>query len=208
MALIQFTRNYRDLSTDAGFQFEFYCDRCGNGYQTEFQASMLGTATNVLDAANNLFGGVLGKAANVARGVRSAGWERAHDKAFAESVEEAKPHFHKCKRCGKWVDGDCWNTQRNFCKECAPDLQDEMSAIQVQAAVRDAQEKAETVDYVSADKFKQDIITTCPHCGAKASGGKFCQECGKPLAVEKFCTNCGAKMELGAKFCAECGTKQ
>jgi len=24
MALIQFTRNYRDLSTDAGFQFEFY----------------------------------------------------------------------------------------------------------------------------------------------------------------------------------------
>ena len=194
MALIQFTRNYRDLSTDAGFQFEFYCDRCGNGYQTEFQASVLGTATNVLDAANNLFGGVLGKAANVARGVRSAGWEKAHDKAFAEAVEEAKPHFHKCKRCGKWVDGDCWNTQRNFCRECAPDLQDEMSAIQVQAAVNDAREKAQTVDYVSADKFKQDIITTCPHCGAKASGGKFCQECGKPLAVEKFCKKRKKKM--------------
>ncbi len=28
MALIQFTRNYNDLSTDAGFQFEFYCDHC------------------------------------------------------------------------------------------------------------------------------------------------------------------------------------
>jgi hypothetical protein len=208
MALIQFTRNYRDLSTDAGFQFEFYCDRCGNGYQTEFQASVLGTATNVLDAANNLFGGVLGKAANVARGVRSAGWEKAHDKAFAEAVEEAKPHFHKCKRCGKWVDDDCWNAQRNFCKECAPDLQDEMSTIQVQAAIRDAQEKADQVDYVTADKFKQDIITTCPHCGAKSGGGKFCQECGKALAVEKFCTNCGAKIEAGAKFCAECGTKQ
>lgn len=208
MALIQFTRNYRDLSTDTGFQFEFYCDRCGNGYQTEFQASVLGTATNVLDAANNLFGGVLGKAANVARGVRSAGWEKAHDKAFAEAVEEAKPHFHKCKRCGKWVDDDCWNIQRNFCKECAPDLQDEMSTIQVQAAIRDAQEKADQVDYVTADKFKKDIITTCPHCGAKSGGGKFCQECGKPLAVEKFCTNCSAKMELGAKFCAECGTKQ
>lgn len=57
MALIQFTRNYRDLSTDAGFQFEFFCDRCGNGYQTEFQASAMGTATNILDAASNLFGG-------------------------------------------------------------------------------------------------------------------------------------------------------
>jgi len=100
MALIQFTRNYRDLSTDAGFQFEFHCDRCGNGYQTEFQASTLGTVTSALDAASNLFGGVFGSAANAARNVRSAGWEKAHDNAFAGSVEEAKPHFHKCKRCG------------------------------------------------------------------------------------------------------------
>ena len=208
MALIQFTRNHRDLSTDAGFQFEFYCDRCGNGYQTEFQGYSLGTVSNVLDAANNLFGGVLSGAANAARGVRSAAWEKAHDGAFAGAVEEAKPHFHKCKRCGKWVDDDCWNPQRSMCKECAPDLQEEMSSIQVQAAVNDAREKAEQVDYVSADQFKQTIIATCPHCGAKSGGGKFCQECGKPLAAEKFCKNCGAKMEVGAKFCAECGTKQ
>lgn len=101
MALIQFTRNYRDLSTDTGFQFEFFCDRCGNGYQTEFQTSALGTASSVLDAANNLFGGVFGSAANAARNVRSAAWEKAHDKAFSEAVEEVRPHFHKCKRCGK-----------------------------------------------------------------------------------------------------------
>jgi hypothetical protein len=31
MALIKFTRNYRDDSTDRGFQFEFYYDRCGAG---------------------------------------------------------------------------------------------------------------------------------------------------------------------------------
>ena len=60
MALIQFTRNYHDESTDTGFQFEFYCDRCGNGYQTEFQASGLGTVTNALDVASNLFGGFFG----------------------------------------------------------------------------------------------------------------------------------------------------
>ena len=29
MALIQFTRNDHDLSTEAGFQFEFYCYRYG-----------------------------------------------------------------------------------------------------------------------------------------------------------------------------------
>jgi hypothetical protein len=208
MALIQFTRNHRDLSTDAGFQFEFFCDRCGNGYQTEFQGYSLGTVSNVLDVANNLFGGVLGNAANAARNVRSAAWEKAHDNAFAEAVEEAKPHFHKCKRCGKWVDDDCWDPQRTMCKDCAPDLQEEMSSMQVQAAIRDAQEKADTVDYVSADTFKQTIMTSCPHCGAKVNGGKFCPECGKPLAAEKFCKNCGAKMEASAKFCAECGTKQ
>src|SRR5260221_2515570 len=160
MALIQFTRNYRDLSTDAGFQFEFYCDRCGNGYQTELQASTLGTVISALDAASNLFGGVFGSGASAARNVRSAGWEKAHDNAFAAAVEEAKPHFHKCKRCGKWVDGDCWNDQRSLCKDCAPDLQEEMSSIQVQAAVNDTREQAETVDYVSADKVRQSIVAT------------------------------------------------
>ena len=172
MALIQFTRNYNDESTDAGFQFEFYCDRCGNGYQTPFQASATGTISNALDAASNLFGGVFGNAANAARSVRSATWEKAHDTAFEAAVEEAKPHFHKCKRCGKWVDDDCWNNERTLCKDCAPDLQEEYSSIQVQAAIRDAQEKADTVDYVSADTFKQTIVAACPHCGAKVSGGR------------------------------------
>jgi RNA polymerase subunit RPABC4/transcription elongation factor Spt4 len=208
MSLIQFTRNYNDQSTDAGFQFEFYCDRCGNGYQTPFLASATGTISSALDAASSLFGGILGGAANAAHSVRSATWEHAHDAAFEKAVEEARPHFHKCKRCGKWVDDDCWNDERTLCKDCAPDLQEELSSIQVQAAIRDAQEKADTVDYVSADKFKQTIVAACPHCGAKVSGGKFCPECGKPLAAEKFCSNCGAKVKADTKFCPECGTKQ
>jgi hypothetical protein len=29
MALIQFTKNHSDHSTDKGYQFEFFCDRCG-----------------------------------------------------------------------------------------------------------------------------------------------------------------------------------
>ena len=33
MALIRFTRNHTDHSTDKGFQFEFFCDRCGNGFE-------------------------------------------------------------------------------------------------------------------------------------------------------------------------------
>ncbi len=208
MALIQFTRNHQDQSTDNGYQFEFYCDRCGNGYQTRFDASATGAITNALDAANNLLGGVFGSVSSAAHTVKSAGWQKAHDDAFVRAVQEAQPHFHKCKRCGHWVDDDCWNNERTLCKDCAPDLQEEMSSIQVQAAMRDAQEKADTVDYVTADKFKQTIVAACPHCGAKVGGGKFCPECGKPLSAEKLCKNCGSKLQADAKFCPDCGTQQ
>ena len=39
-----FTRNYSDLSDDNGYQFEFRCDICGNGYKSEFIRSSLGTS--------------------------------------------------------------------------------------------------------------------------------------------------------------------
>lgn len=39
MAKIEFTRNYSDLSTNQGFQFEFFFDRCGSRFRTHFKAS-------------------------------------------------------------------------------------------------------------------------------------------------------------------------
>jgi hypothetical protein len=54
MSLIQFTRNHTDHSTDKGFQFEFVCDRCGNGFMSEFRASAAGYATSALEAASGL----------------------------------------------------------------------------------------------------------------------------------------------------------
>lgn len=208
MTLIKFTRNYRDLSTEQGFQFEFYCDRCGSGHQTQFQASATGTVANVLDTASGLLGGLLGNVADVSRQVHSATWEKAHDKAFAEAIEQIKPYFRQCKRCSKWVDDECWNSQRGLCKDCTPDLEAEFSAAQTEAAVFQAREKAREVEQVSAEKFKKVVVGACPHCGANITGGKFCPECGQALAQEKHCTECGAKMPASAKFCPDCGTKQ
>jgi hypothetical protein len=209
MALIQFVRNYRDLSTERGFQFEFFCDRCGSGHQTEFQASATGMVTDALDVASGLLGGLFGQAANVSRTVHSAGWEQAHDRAFAGAVEAIKPHFRQCRRCSHWVDEACWNAERGLCLDCAPDLESEFSVAQTQAAIQDAQQKAAQVDYVSADKFKQTIAGTCPHCGARiTTPGKFCAECGQPLSKKKHCTQCGAEVAAGVKFCPECGTAQ
>ena len=44
MSMIQFVQNYQDLSTDKGYQFKFHCDKCGNGFMTEFQTSAIGMA--------------------------------------------------------------------------------------------------------------------------------------------------------------------
>jgi hypothetical protein len=207
MALIQFTRNYNDHSTQQGFQFEFFCDRCGNGYKTPFQASATGSVSSTLDAASNLLGGLFNNVANAARSVHSAAWEQARDQAYTRAVEEARPHFHKCKRCGKWVDDDCWNAPRGLCKECAPDLQEEYTAVQIEQSVVRAREKAYNEVDVQAD-FKQTVVGTCPKCGAQLTGGKFCPECGKPVVSKKFCTECGKEVPAGVKFCPECGAKQ
>ena len=42
MSRIEFTGNYEDLSTDRGYQFKFYCEKCHNGYMSSFKASKLG----------------------------------------------------------------------------------------------------------------------------------------------------------------------
>jgi hypothetical protein len=53
MPLTNFVRNYQDLSTDTGFQYEFFCDRCGNGYQTQFEPSVISGVTDILDTAGS-----------------------------------------------------------------------------------------------------------------------------------------------------------
>jgi hypothetical protein len=60
MATIEFTGNYQDLSTDKGYQFKFFCDKCGNGYMSSFRASAIGIASSAAQVAGSLFGGVFG----------------------------------------------------------------------------------------------------------------------------------------------------
>jgi len=212
MTLIKFVRNYDDLSTDRGFQFEFYCDRCGTGYRTHFQASATGLVTEALDVASGLFGGVLGSAADVSERVHSAAWEQAHDKAFAAAVEEIKPNFIQCRRCTQWVCREmCWNAERGLCKECAPEVEAAYAAAQVEATIEQGREAIRETEYVSAEdkeRLKEAVMAACPKCGAEVSGGKFCPECGAPLKTERFCTECGGKIPATAKFCPECGAEQ
>lgn len=207
MSMIQFTRNYTDHSNNQGFQFEFHCDKCGNGFMTHFQTSAVGVATGFLRAAADIFGGVLGNVASAGDHVKDTLRGKARDEAFEKAVVEGKTHFKQCTRCGKWVCPEvCWNEQRSLCEECAPDLQEEAASIQAHVAVDQIREKAQKVDQTGGMSVAKPQMAACPHCNARVGGGKFCPECGKPLAVKARCGKCDADFPATAKFCPECGS--
>ena len=209
---IQFTRNYEDKSTNQGFQFEFFCDRCGNGYRTGFHPFAAGMVSGALDTASNLLGGFLNRAADLGNSVSSANYERAHDQAFIDAANELRPNFVQCPRCSTWVCKErCWNEKRGLCKECSPDLGVEMSAAQSSRSVEEVwahAKMAEEDKKLAEGNWQETIVASCPNCGASQAGNsKFCPECGTKLQAASHCTECGAKLQPGAKFCGECGNK-
>ena len=212
MEEIEFTRNYSDHCTDQGFQFEFNCNRCGNGYRSSFQPWAVGTVAGALDAASSLFGGVFGQAANIGERVRSANWQQARDNAFIDAAQKIKPSFVQCPKCTSWVcRKSCWNQARGLCKSCAPDLAVEISAQQSAKAIEKIQTdvSADTEDEsVIGSVGKNKVKASCPQCNAPlAANAKFCPECGAKIQEKKFCAECGAALTPGAKFCPECGSK-
>ncbi len=209
---IEFVSNYSDLSTDKGFQFEFNCDRCSNGFRTQFRPWAVGSVSSVLDAAGSLLGGVFNTAADVGERVRSGGWQKAHDEAFQEAVQEIRPSFIQCPRCSQWVcRKSCWNSKRGLCKECAPDLGVEMSAAQASRSVEEVwahAKMAEEDKKLAEGNWRETVVASCPNCGApQATNAKFCPECGTKIKTSEQCSQCGAQLTAGAKFCPECGAK-
>lgn len=213
--MIQFVRNYDDLSTDKGFQFSFHCDKCGNGYMSRFQPNTLGIAGGLLNAAGSIFGGIFSEAGNATYQMQRAIGGKSHDDALEKAVQEGKTHFHQCTRCGQWVCPDvCWNGSVGLCESCAPDEKEELAAQQALAASQQIYQKTRETDYTNHIDFKQRAaVVTCTNCSAKLGpADKFCPACGTPNAQsaqpvrEKFCANCGAKAKTDQKFCSDCGT--
>jgi hypothetical protein len=215
MALIKFVNNHDDLSTDRGYQFRFYCDKCGDGHMSRFQPSVIGTAGSLLRAASSLFGGWASSAGNSAYEVQQAIGGKAHDDALEAAVQEGKQHFQHCSRCGKWVCPDvCWNHASGQCEECAPDFTEEMASSHAHAKAAAAREqlyeKARQTDYVAAVDMKSASVSSnksagvCSTCGAAVTG-KFCPDCGSPARKPIVCTGCGHHPERPVKFCPECG---
>ncbi len=213
--MIQFVANHDDLSTDKGFQFKFYCDKCRNGHMSRFHPNSIGIAGELMRAAGSLFGGSFYDAGNAAYHVQRAIGGKAHDAALEKAVQEGKTYFKQCTRCGHWVCPDvCWNHSASLCESCAPDEHEELSAQQRQAASEQIRTKTREQDYTKGlDFLNTGGLVQCQNCQTKlADGQKFCPSCGTPNATdqakEKFCADCGAALKPDQRFCGGCGSKQ
>jgi len=215
-----FTKNHSDHSNDTGFQFEFFCDKCGNGHRSSFKHNPIGVAASMIKAAGALFGGAAYRAGWGADHVKDALRGPAWDAAFKEAVDECRPKFRQCTQCGKWVCPEvCWNQERGLCEACAPDLREHAPMIQAQVAVEQAWDQARQGDQLrgadlNAKPLSVGSSSSCAQCkAALGAGARFCAHCGAPAVAreaapeaKKFCSNCGGKLEPSARFCQGCGS--
>jgi len=217
MTLQPFTDNFADNSTEAGFQFTFFCAVCKEGYKTKFVGSksykkgkffkglggLVGAAAQIAGKYNIGYGAE--KATDVIAGRHegmSPEWRKEYDTAFELSQTEAKSHFHRCPKCTEWVCENCWNEQEGLCVTCAPREAIEVAAARAQKKTKDIAAKAEATQvFTGPIEAKQ---TLCPVCGKPAGTGKFCVNCGATLSLV-ICPKCGAKNPAGTSFCGECG---
>lgn len=218
--LRSFTRNYEDNSTEAGFQFTFYCDICSDGFKSSFVESdtyKKGKFFRGLGRGASTLGSLMGGKAhslgyNADRAVdilserfegRSPEWQKEHERAFERAQNEARQHFHRCPSCNQYVCDSCWNEDEGLCTACAPRQEIYVAKARAEAMKRNIDEAGE-----SATVWKGNIeskTTICPVCGKPAGTGKFCSNCGASLSLNK-CPNCGSENAQGARFCNNCGT--
>lgn len=219
MPLTAFTRNYEDNSTEAGFQFTFYCDLCEDGYKSQFVESRTykksglfrGVAKGLSIGASLLGQHNIGY--NVERGAdilnerfegMSPEWQKEHEEAFEMAQNEAKRHFHRCHNCRKWVCESDMNEEEGLCVECSPRMNVAIAHAKAEKMMEDIQEKASNTQVFNGEITSKQIV--CPECGKPAGQGKFCNNCGANLTLKK-CPRCGTQSPAETRFCGECGNK-
>jgi hypothetical protein len=209
--IVPFTDNFNDLSNTEGYQFEFHCERCGNGYRSAFARDKVEMGRGMLRAVGSLFGGKLEDLSNSAQQWRydRATNSAAKDKALTSAVDEVRDKFRQCRGCGDWMCAVmCWNDDIGQCLRCSPSVAEEVSRAQASAQRDQIWDAAKQRDWTKDVNVDTRAKLNCPSCGTKVSGGKFCSSCGSSLSLAVACGGCGfADNAPGAMFCAECGGK-
>ena len=112
MATQTFTRNQRDHSNDTGFQFEFFCESCGDTWKTPFKPYRAGQANGVFRRFGYLFN-EFAKISVISETIyrlgRAGGTsiEATSSKAKATALEEAlalgAQRYERCSNCRTMV---------------------------------------------------------------------------------------------------------
>jgi len=219
--LQSFTRNYNDNSTDAGFQFTFNCDVCNDGVKTSFIESSTykkGKSGQLLGQGAGILGSLLGGAASnvgwaAERGSnvlsqkfdgQSPEWQKEHEKAFEQAMNEAKAQFHRCPNDNVYVCDQCYNEDAGMCTNCAGRQEVMVGKAHADAMKRNIDEAGQEAT-VWQGKIESKT-TMCPQCGKPAGAGKHCNNCGASMELNE-CPKCGARVSKSVKFCGECGEK-
>lgn len=217
--LSSFTRNYEDNSTNAGFQFTFYCDVCHDGFRSSFMESTSykkGKGLRGLSQGIGVLGSLVGgRATSIGYSMERGGdilserfdgqspeWHREHERAFELAKNEAQRHFHRCHACQLYVCDSCFNEQEGLCTECAPRQEIYVAKVRADAMRRNIEEAGDEATVWRGEIESKVII--CPTCGKPAGSGSFCNNCGASMTM-KTCPRCGEKNAPNVKFCNHCG---
>jgi hypothetical protein len=204
---VYFTDNVRDLSNTEGYQFEFYCERCGNGYRSPYRRDRLDQGKDLIHSIGYMLGGRMAQVGSAIGWLDRSTNSKAKDAALREAVETIKHNFVQCRGCSDWVCHEvCWNDQIGQCHRCSPSVAEELSRAQAAAQVQQLQDRAREVDWTSGIDVAARNPVACPSCSARVAPGRFCSSCGAAMSPNTRCTGCGTNLPPGARFCSNCGT--
>ena len=201
MARIEFTDNYEDLSTDLGYQFKFFCESCGNGYMSSWQASTSGMASSVVRAAGNIFGGLFGRAASGAWEVQQAVGGPEHDRALESAVKRDPATVSAVQALqAMGLSTDLLEQAKALCKSCAPICSASWPA-QAEIAVEQAREAPPARPHRGRGRRRRAVVL-CPSCGAEIAR-EVLLRVRRKLAPKTECPRCGSKVAADDKFCPD-----
>ena len=221
MALIRFTANHQDLSTDRGYQFKFLCDKCGNGYMSRFQPSLTGTAGGLFARPEiSSVESFRAQATALTRFNAQSGAKRTTARSRKRS-RKLRFISSNALAAANGFARMCAGTRRpGLCEGCAPDFEEDFAANKAQAMSQAAQnqlyEKARQTDYASAtdmsagascperdarvplvwsEDHRQQILSGVRRTACK-SNSLVRDADFEPEGAPKFCPECGVKMPL------------
>lgn len=191
--------NYRDISTQAndlsaGFQFEFYCERCGESQRSAFspyrRGQMTGWLSRLLFAFRDLH-----SASRVSGIVSDAGLVNAKAEALAQAQAAVQGRYQFCGGCQRRVGNECWNPGAQRCNDCSGKVSH--SSMSPTAAPQ--------AQFGGGSPANAGGMS-CPQCNTPSQGSRFCTGCGFDTAsIHKACPACGAVLPRQARFCNDCG---